>query len=68
LNHRVELLFPVTNKRLLARLRVDVLATYLSDNRNARLMRPDGMFEWERTTDPAMDSQAQFLNSSRLCC
>jgi polyphosphate kinase len=68
LDHRVELLFPVSNKRLLARLRVDVLATYLADNRNARVMHPDGMFAWERTLDPAMDSQALFLNSSRLCC
>jgi polyphosphate kinase len=66
LNHRVELLFPVTNKRLLTRLRVDVLATYLADNRNARVMHPDGVFEWERTIEPAMDSQALFLNSSRL--
>jgi polyphosphate kinase len=61
LNHRVELLFPVENKRLLKRLRDDILATYLADNRNARHMHADGTFVWERSGKPAVDSQAQFL-------
>src|SRR5580700_1449371 len=38
LHHRVELLFPVENKRIMARLRDDILAKYLADNRNARHM------------------------------
>ena len=66
LNHRVELLFPVENKRLLTRLRDDILATYLADNRNARTMQPDGTFVWERTGEPAVDSQAIFLNAPRV--
>ena len=66
LNHRVELLFPVENKRLLTRLREETLATYLSDNRNARVMHPDGTFAWERTIEPPVDSQTVFLNSSRV--
>jgi len=60
LNHRVEVLFPVENKRLIGRLR-DVLVTYLADNRNARHMEPEGSFKWERTGEPPMDSQGLFL-------
>ncbi len=61
LNHRVELLFPIENKRVLARVRKDILETYLSDNRNARHMQPDGSFLWDQSGEPAVDSQAQFL-------
>jgi polyphosphate kinase len=62
LNHRVELLFPVENKKLQKRLREDILATYLADNRNARHMRPDGTFTWDKSELPAIDSQAKFLS------
>src|SRR5271154_1579945 len=65
LNHRVELLFPVENKRLLKRLREDILQTYLADNRNARNMLPDGTFRWEKSTTAAVDSQAHFLAGAR---
>ncbi len=66
LNHRVELLFPVENKRLLSRLREEVLATYLADNRNARTMQPDGTYIWDRTGERPVDSQAIFLNAPRV--
>ena len=65
LDHRVELLFPIENQRLLDRLRDDILATYLADNRNSRIMLPDGSFKWDRTGEPPVDSQAIFLNSAR---
>jgi polyphosphate kinase len=61
LNHRVELLFPVENKRLLKRLRDDILATYLADNRNARHMSADGTFVWDQSSEVAVNSQAKFL-------
>ncbi|MGA3201856.1 MAG: polyphosphate kinase 1 [Bryobacteraceae bacterium] len=61
LHHRVELLFPVENKRIMARLKDDILAKYLADNRNARHMSPDGTYEWDQSAEPAVDSQAQFL-------
>ena len=63
LDHRVELLFPVENKRLLRRLRDDILATYLADNRNALHMQPDGTFVWDPSQQPAVDSQAKFLQA-----
>jgi polyphosphate kinase len=61
LHHRVELLFPVENKRIMARLKDEILFTYLADNRNARHMLPDGSYVWTRTGEPVVDSQAQFL-------
>jgi len=61
LNHRVELLFPIEAKRLLGRVRKEILETYLADNRNARYMQPDGSFVWDRSGEPAVDSQARFL-------
>jgi polyphosphate kinase len=61
LNHRVELLFPVENKRLLKRLRDDILATYLADNRNARHMQADGAFVWDQSGESGVNSQVKFL-------
>jgi polyphosphate kinase len=61
LHHRVELLFPVENKKLLKRLRDDILATYLADNCNSRHMQTDGSFVWDRSGEPAVDCQAKFL-------
>jgi len=61
LHHRVELLFPVEDKRIMARLREDILAKYLTDNRNARRMSADGTYVWDTSQEPAIDSQAQFL-------
>jgi polyphosphate kinase len=61
LHNRVEVLFPVENKRIMARLRDDILAKYLADNRNARPMQPDGSYVWDASAEPALDSQAQFL-------
>ncbi len=61
LHHRVELLFPIENKRIMTRLRDEILGTYLADNRNARHMLPDGSYVWDKSGEPAVDSQARFL-------
>lgn len=44
INHRVEVLFPVQDGRLIRYLRQDVLALYLKDNVKARIMQPDGSY------------------------
>ncbi|MFP4106626.1 MAG: polyphosphate kinase 1 [Phycisphaerae bacterium] len=44
LDKRLEILFPVTDKRLRKRT-VDMLETYLADNVKARRMLPDGSYE-----------------------
>jgi polyphosphate kinase len=44
INHRVEVLFPVQDGRLIRYLRQDVLAIYLRDNVKAHIMQPDGSY------------------------
>ena len=45
LNRRVELLFPVEDEELMARVRDEILAEYLVDNVKARRMMPDGSYK-----------------------
>jgi polyphosphate kinase len=61
LDRRVEVLFPVDDPTLIARLRDEILAQYLADNRNTRHMLPDGTYVWEKPGRTAHDSQARFL-------
>jgi polyphosphate kinase len=61
LDRRVEVLFPVEDPKLIARLRDEILAQYLADNRNARHMLSDGTYLWEKPGRAAKDSQARFL-------
>jgi polyphosphate kinase len=44
LNHRVEVVFPVENKKNIHYLRKQVLEAYLQDNVRTRLMQPDGSY------------------------
>ena len=41
---RVEILYPINNLELKARLLNEILLTYLKDNVKARLMQPDGSY------------------------
>ncbi len=61
LNHRVEVLFPIENRKLLRRVRDDILATYLADNQNARHMTVDASFVWDKSSENPVDSHARFL-------
>lgn len=63
LDRRIEVLFPVENPRLIARLRDDILARYLVDDRNARRMAQDGSYAWN--PGPS-NSHAQFLRQASL--
>jgi len=44
IDHRVEVLVPVRDERIIRTIREDVLATYLADTVNARQMQPDGTY------------------------
>jgi polyphosphate kinase len=44
LDHRVEILFPLTDDKLVARVRDELLKCYLSDTENARRMLSDGAY------------------------
>ena len=58
LDHRVEVLFPVTSRPLVNRIRDRILASYLVDDCRARLMNPDGTYtRAQRGDGKANDSQ-----------
>jgi polyphosphate kinase len=65
LNRRVELLFPVEDESLRARIRDGILAEYLSDNVKARRMQPDGTYKRVTRTDgqPSLNGQEILLGN-----
>ena len=61
LDHRVEIIFPVTDARLVRRLRDGILAEYLADTKNARVMQKDGSYPKKGSDGEPVDSQAFFI-------
>jgi len=63
LNRRVEVLFPVSDDRLVRRIKDQVLGIYLSDNVKARRMHSDGTYTRvsPAPNEPAISAQAAFL-------
>jgi polyphosphate kinase len=63
LNRRVEVLFPIEDRRLVRYLRDEVLATYLVDNVKARVMQPDATYVRRRPDgESSMNSQSALLS------
>ena len=64
LDRRVEVLFPVEDKRLIRHLRDEVLVTYMADTVKARYLHADGSYERHPPTPGvvAVSSQAAFLH------
>jgi polyphosphate kinase len=64
LNRRVEIVVPVTEPRLVRRIRDEILETYLADTVNAYQMRADGAYlRSERSRNRAgVDSHLHSLN------
>lgn len=58
LSRRVEVLFPIQNRRLVKRLR-EVLEIYQTDNVSAREMQSDGSYVRRRPQDSAQAVEAQ---------
>ena len=63
LNRRVEVLFPIEDKRLVRRLRDRILSKYLEDDANARTMGADGTYVRPKREPGkrALSSQSWFL-------
>ena len=63
LDRRVEVLAPVNDPALIARLRDEILQTYLDDNVKARRMQPDGTYTRIRAEEgeARIDSQAVLM-------
>lgn len=68
INHRVEVLFPVEDPRLIRYLKDDVLDTYLKANAKTRLMMPDGSYQMLRPAregDPIINPQEWLIKFHR---
>ena len=63
LNRRVEVLFPIEDRRLVRHLRDRVIEIYLADNVKARVMRPDGTYvrKTREAGEEAINSQEVLL-------
>jgi polyphosphate kinase len=66
LSHRVEILFPVNNPKLVRRLK-EILDVQLADERKSHQLRSDGSYvrSAKRAQPDAIDSQLTFLTSER---
>ena len=62
LSHRVEIIFPVEDSRLVQRLK-NILNVYLGDHANARIMKSDGTYERDpgHKAPLAANAQATFM-------
>ncbi len=68
LNRRVEVLFPIEDRRLIRRLRDRILAKQLEDDAGAWIMQPDGTYSRVKRQPGkrVLDSQAWFLKRHEL--
>jgi polyphosphate kinase len=64
INWRVEVLFPIQDKRIIRYLRDDLLGTYLVSNIKVRHMQPDGSYIniHPATGEPAINTQEWLLD------
>ncbi len=64
INHRVEVLFPVQDRRLIRYLRDDVLQTYLIGNVKVRAMNSDGAYKRlsQAAGEPAINPQEWLIH------
>jgi polyphosphate kinase len=62
LNNRVEVLFPITNFRLVKRIKKEILEIYLKNGIRAWELQPDGEYKWlAEDPESAFDVQEHFI-------
>lgn len=61
LDHRVEIIFPVSDHKLVRRLKDEILERYLHDEKNARTMHSDGSYTRKKNGNDGPDCQAYFI-------
>ncbi len=68
LDHRVEILFPLADDKLIARVRDELLKGYLSDTVNARRMLSDGSYVRKKAAPgkPAVNCQENWIPKRRV--
>ena len=66
LSHRVEILFPVCNQKMVRRVK-EILEVQLADEKKSHHLRSDGFYarSSKREHPDAVDSQRTFLTSER---
>lgn len=64
LYERCETVFPVEDEKLAARLRDEILGSYLKDTVKARVLQPDGSYIRLPVTSEPFDSQAYLMSLS----
>ena len=66
LSHRVEIIFPVENSRLVQRLK-EILDVYLADQAKARYLQPDGSYARspQQKAPLALNAQTSFIKPER---
>ena len=62
LDHRVEIVFPIVDSRLIRRVRDEILARYLCDDKSARVMQSDGSYVRKLANGACLDAQQMFLD------
>ena len=64
LNERVEVLFPVQDRKIIRNIRDNILESYLSDNNKARIMKQKGTYVFRTPPDgePLLTAQERFLS------
>jgi polyphosphate kinase len=67
LDHRVEILFPLADEKLVGRVRDEFLKCYLSDTQNGRRMLSDGTFVRKKAANgkPAVNCQESWIPKRR---
>jgi polyphosphate kinase len=65
LDHRVEIIFPIADPKLVARVRDDFLKGYLSDTVKARRMLPDGTFVRRKANGNGFNCQDSWIPKRR---
>ncbi len=65
LDHRVEIVFPIADPKLIRRVREEILSRYLCDGVNGRVMLSDGRYQRKRVGEvgACSDAQASLLES-----
>jgi polyphosphate kinase len=66
LDRRVEVLFPIDDPNLVARLKADALDIYFEDNTHARDLQPDGTYvrAYPAEGEEPIDAQAILIERS----
>jgi polyphosphate kinase len=66
IDHRVEVLYPVEDPRMVRRLRDEVLAVYLADNVKARHMQSDGTYVRSKSDGKRPINSQELLLSGKI--